>query len=568
MDNDVKSTPQRHNPIRNLSRLALYTAAVLIPLTGAFSFAQNRPVVGGLNGVVISNHPMASMAGFEILRQGGNAIDAAVAVSAALGVVEPYLSGPGGEGFLMYYEAETGQTHFLNLTGRAPAALTLDPFLEDSALQSRGPLSSLVPGAVAGWEVARNDYGTMTAAELLAPAIELARNGYVATAIAAREHQNTQARFLDYDEAGATAWWSGSLNPPVQGDVIRNHMLAETYEIMAEEGLMSFYNGTIAEEIVDFYNRFGGVFTVEDFRSLSVGWEEPLQSTYREYAIFTPRPNSSGGLAIPQILNVLEAYDLASMGLNSPEFIHIFVEAIKLAAADRAEWAGDPDFMENEIPYELLLSKEYADERRTLIDENSPASDVQAGVEQPGTSHIAVTDAAGNMVAMTMTLGSGWGSGVVAGETGILLNNGVNWFELDPESPAVVEGGKRTRWNMAPAVLLRDGQPWGIIGASGGTTIWQTIPQVLTKIIDFGLDVQSAVESPRFAWTLNGLRVNAETRIEAEVLEELRSMGHDINESGDWAQGLGSVHVIVVNPETGAMQGGADRRRDGYAIAW
>lgn len=534
----------------------------------AVGFAQNRPVIGGLNGVVISNHPMASMAGFEILKQGGNAIDAAVAVSAALGVVEPYLSGPGGEGFLMYYEAATGDVHFLNLTGRAPAALTLEPFLEDSSRQSRGPLSSLVPGAVAGWELARADFGTMTAAELLAPSIELARGGYVATAIAAREHQNTQARFLDWDEAGAIAWWSGSLTPPVQGDVIRNNLLADTYQIMADEGFMSFYQGTIAEEIVEFYNRFGGVFSIDDFRNLTVRWEEPLHSTYRDFEIYTPRPNSSGGLAIPQILNVLEAYDLEAMGLNSAEYIHHFVEAIKLAAADRAEWAGDPDFMVNDIPYELLLSKEYADERRALIDATVPASDVQAGVEQPGTSHIAVTDSSGNMVAMTMTLGSGWGSGVVAGETGILLNNGVNWFELDPESPAVVEGGKRTRWNMAPAVLLQDGQPWGTIGASGGTTIWQTIPQVLTKIIDFGLDVQSAVESPRFAWTLNGLRVNAETRIDAEVLDELREMGHDINESGDWAQGLGSVHVIIVNPETGAIQGGADRRRDGYAIGW
>lgn len=543
--------------------------AVLLVMTVAVTgFAAYRPVIIGTNGIVISNHPLATFAGVETLQKGGNAVDAAIATAAALGVVEPYLSGPGGDGFLMFYEAATGQIYFLNMTGRAPAALTLEHFTEQGASRSRGPFASLIPGAVAGWDMARERFGRLSPAEILAPAIRLAEEGYPATEMAAREHRNAQGYFLDWDEAGAQAWWGGALNPPNAGDIIRNPKIARTYRTMAEEGFRAFYDGWIAEEIVRFNNKHGGVFSLDDFRNLEVYWEEPLQSTYRGYHIFTPRPNSSGGLAVPQILNIIEGFDIKSLGVNTPEYIHIMIEAIKLAAADRAEWAGDPLFMDVEIPYDILLSKEYAAERRAQIDLNRAAADVKAGIEQPGTSHITVVDKDGNLASMTMTLGSAWGSGMVAGETGLVLNNGVNWFEVDPTSPAVVEGGKRTRWNMAPAILLRpDGQPYMAIGASGGTGIWQTIPQVITKIIDFGMNPQDAVESPRFTYSLSGVRISVETRL-SDTFEALTALGHQVSPLGDWATSAGSVHVIVVNPETGAKFGGADPRREGYAIGW
>ncbi len=525
-----------------------------------------RPIVVGTFGMVASNHPLASMAGMRILFQGGNAVDAAVATAAALGVVEPYLSGAGGDGFMMIYWAATDEMYFLNFSGRAPRALTAAHF--GDRIPPRGPLNALIPGGVAGWEAAIKRFGSMSLHQVLQPAIHLAENGYPLTEFGAENHRSAQALFLDWDEAGAKAWWNGSLEPPKLGDMITNHKLARTYRIIAEKGADAFYRGELAEEIVRFIQRHGGVFTLEDMASYQPRWEEPLHTNYRGVDIYTPRPNSSGGLAVPQILNIVEGYDLKSMGVNSADYIHVMVEAIKLAAADRAEWSGDPDFMDVEIPYDLLLSKEYAAERRALIDMNRANANVPPGVEQPGTSHLSVVDQFGNMVSMTVTLGSTWGSGVVAGETGVLLNNGVNWFELDPNSPAYVEGGKRTRWNMTPTIASKDGRPFLVLGTPGGDGIWQTIPQLITKLIDFEMDVQTAIESPRFRWSIGTLTVRPESRIPADVLDELRARGHNIQLYPDWTTGVGGMNAIIVDPETGAMMGGADPRRDGYVVGW
>lgn len=551
--------------------LASASLGVLVVFSGIAS-AQTRPVVGGTHGMVASNHPQASFAGIEMLMQGGNAVDAAVATAAALGVVEPYLSGLGGDGFMLVYDAETQEINFLNFNARSPLGLSVDNFAEqrernDGRIDRRGPLNSLIPGAAAGWAAAQERYGTLDTATLLEPAIRLARDGYPATAYAVGNHTNAQAIFLDWDEAGAEAWWGGALSGPQVGDLIKNEKLATTYEILAENGLMAFYEGTIAEELVRFNNLHGGVFAIEDFGDVEATWEAPLSTNYRGYDIYTPRPNSSGGLAIPQVLNVLEGFDLQAMGENSAEYIHVMAEAIKLAAADRAEWSGDPNFMVNEIPYETLLSKEYADERRALIDPEQASAEFPAGIDQPGTSHVTVVDAAGNMVALTVTLGSGWGSGFVAGETGIVLNDAINWFEFDENSPAYIEPGKRTRWNMSPTIIMKDGKPYAALGTPGGTGIWQTLPQVITKLIDFGLDIQSAIESPRFVWTLSTTTIRPESRM-SEAFDQLAAWGHDVNPHVEWTASVGGVNGIVVNPDTGVLLGGADPRRDGYVIGW
>lgn len=552
------------------SLFPLVTAALLAATT--MVSAQTRPVVGGTHGMVASNHPQASFAGIEMLMQGGNAVDAAIATAAALGVVEPYLSGLGGDGFMLIYDAETEEINFLNFNARSPGQLSVENFAEqlernDGRIDRRGPLNSLIPGAAAGWAAAQERYGTLDAATLLEPSIRMARNGYPATAFAVGQHSNAMSIFLDWDEAGANAWWDGEVRPPQVGDLIYNTRLADTYEIMAENGFMSFYDSSITEEIVRFNNLHGGVFTLEDFQGLEATWHEPLTTNYRGYDIYTPRPNSSGGLAIPQILNVLEGYDLVAMGENSAEYIHVMAEAIKLAAADRTEWSGDPEFMENEIPYDVLLSKEYADERRALIDLEQASGEFPAGVEQPGTSHITVVDSAGNMVAMTVTLGSGWGSGFIAGETGVVLNDAINWFEFDETSPAYIEPGKRTRWNMSPTIIVRDGEPFAALGTPGGTGIWQTLPQVITKLIDFELDIQSAIESPRFVWTLSTTTIRPEARM-ADAFEQLEAWGHTVNPHPEWTSSVGGVNGIVVNRETGVLLGGADPRRDGYVIGW
>lgn len=538
----------------------------IMALLSAPAFGATRPIVVGTFGMVASNHPLASMAGMKILEQGGNAVDAAIATAAALGVVEPYLSGPGGDGFMQIYWAATNQSYVLNFNGRSPMALTADHF--GTRIDSRGPLTALIPGAPAGWDAARKRFGTMTLHQILQPAIHLAENGYPLTAFGQSQHRSAQAFFIDWDEAGAQAWWNGEWEPPALGAIVRNTRLAQTYRIMAEQGVEAFYKGSIADEIIAFVNKHGGVFSKEDFENFQVEWVEPLHTNYRGYDIFTPRPNSSGGLAVAQILNIIEGFDIASMGVNSPEYIHVMIEAIKLAAADRAEWSGDPDFLDVEIPYDLLLSKEYAAERRALIDLERAATDVDAGVSRTGTSHISVVDQYGNMVALTVTLGSTWGSGVVAGETGVILNNGVYWFNLDPESPAFVEGGKRTRWNMTPTMVSKDGRPFMVLGTPGGDGIWQTIPQVLTKIIDFGMDIQEAIESPRFRWTLSGVTIRPESRIPSDVFEALELMGHVVDPYPEYTTGVGGVNGIVVDPDSGALMGGADPRRDGYVIGW
>jgi gamma-glutamyltranspeptidase len=523
-----------------------------------------RPFVGGLQALVAANHPQAAAAGLQILSGGGNAVDAAIATAAALGVVEPYVSGAGGDGFMLVYWAATGEVHLLNLSGRAPAELSAHHFPE--GFPERGPLVVLVPGAVAGWEAARMAFGTLSPAALLAPAIHLAEEGYPATRFAAAQHGN--ATFLrEWDGAGMEAWWRQEVAPHA-GEIIRNPKLARTYKTLAAEGFEAFYRGEIASEIVASVRRHGGVLNLADLAGFSVAWEEPLSTTYRGYRVHTPRPNSSGGLAVPQILNLLEGFDLAGMGENSADYFHLLIEAVKLAAADRAKWSGDPDFLKVEIPYARLLSKDYASMQRKRLRMDQAGFVPTAGVSQSGTTHLTVVDQDGNMVSLTATVGSAWGSGFVAGETGVLLSNGVRWFELDPESPAFLEGGKRTRWNMSPVIITRDGNPVGALGTPGGTGIWQTLPQVITKLVDFGLDIQSAIESPRFRWDVGGLRVHVESRVPDEVILDLLDRGHDVGVFPAWTPRVGGVNGVMVAPHTGLMMGGADPRRDGYVMGW
>ena len=554
-----------------MATLALLGTTAFVP--GALSAQEPesrprtslRPVVGGSRGMVTSNHPQASMAGIEIMMHGGNAFDAAVAVGAASGVVEPDVSGVGGIGWMILYRADTKEIHVLNFSGRTPAALTAAHFKE--AISNRGPLTALVPGSAAAWATLSERFGTMKPAELLAPAIRLAENGYPLTAIGARSHVGMKQSFLDWDGLGAAAWWGGIKEPPKQGDRVRNRRLAQTYRALAEKGFVAFYRGDIAKEIASTFQRFGGVLTEQDFANYKVTWEKPIKTTYRGYEILTVAPNSSGGLATIQVLSILEGDDLKALGLNSAEYIHLLAEAIKLAAEDRARWVGDPELMKEPIPLDRLLSKEHATQLRARINPTRAALRPNTGVNQTGTTYYSVVDGQGNMVSVTTTMGGGFGSGLVGGMTGVVLNNGVSsWFELDPTSLAFVEGGKRPRANMAPVMIARDGVPLMVLGTPGGTTIWQTQPQLITKLLDFGLDIQSAIESPRFSWQLGGTTIRLESRIPVHVLDKLRAMGHNVQPVAEWA--VGAMNGIIIDRETGLLRGGADPRRDGYAIGY
>ena len=527
-----------------------------------------RPWIGGTEGLVAANHPQAAAAGFDVLMAGGNAIDAVIATGAALGVVEPFMSGLGGNGWMNIYWAETGTVEIVNFSGRAPMALTAEHFAGEEEVPGSGPLTALVPGSPAAWAEVHERYATLDRSRLLEAAIRLAEAGYPITPFGASRHQDSREHFLNWDAMGAESWWGGSDEAPEAGDLVRNPRLAQTYRILDEQGFEAFYTGDIPEEISSFVQRHGGVLAVEDFEAFEATWEDPLHINYRGYDIYNAAPNSSGGLAILQILKILEGFDMAGMGLNSTDYIHHVVEAIKLAAADRAEWSGDPAFMDVEIPFDLLLSEEYAEEQRARIDPQMMAVEPTAGTMQPGTTHYSVVDRHGNMVSVTTTMGSGFGSGVIGGETGVFLNNGVSWFELDPESPAYVEGGKATRWNMGPTLIGRDGEVFIAMGTPGGTGIWQTQPQLITKLLDFEMDPQNAIESPRFRWELGAPTVSVEGRIHSDVVADLEGRGHEVSVVDDWTMMVGGMNAVKLDRATGIMQGGADPRRDGYVMGW
>ncbi len=533
-----------------------------------------RPLITGTKGAVVANHPLAAQIGMDFLKDGGNAVDAAVATVASLGVFEPNASGAGGDGFAFYFDADTEELHYLNYSARAPEELSLDHFKvegeeDEYDIPARGPLPALIPGSFMGWYELADRFGTRPFSELLQPSIEYAEEGYPLTPINAMIHGFAEAHFHDYGGYGAESWWDGAFDAPQTGDIVKNPNLAETYRRVAEEGIEVFYGGEIGQEMVDFIQDLGGVWSIEDLENFYVEWDkpEPLEFSYRNYDFMTVPYNSSGGLATAQILNILEFYDIEEMGVNSPGYLHTMVEAIKLAAADRAEWAADPDTID--VPFDELISKEYAAERRDKINPYKAASEYVTGKERPGTSTLSVIDRDGNMVTMVFTVGSWWGSGVTAGETGIILNNAGNWFSEDPDSPAIPQGGVRTRWNMHMIVgFQQDGEERFVLSTPGGTGIWQTIPQITTKLVDFDMNMQQAIESPRVRWALDGVLLRAEDRISEDTLSQLEVFGHEIELINSYDSHVGGAAGLVYDPETGAITGGADPRRDGYGVGW
>lgn len=519
-------------------------------------------------GMVVANHPLASVAGVRVLAEGGSAVDAAIATAAALGAAEPYLSGLGGDGFLLVYDAAQGTVHALEFAGVAPAAATLDAFAE-GFLPFDGPSAAVVPGAAAGWAAAHERFGVLGLDRVLAPAIEIAEHGFVASAYAADAMTWAAAQFFDWEEAGVQAWWGGEVVPPGVGDTIRNPRLAATYRALARDGLRSFYDGPIADELVAFATRHGGLLTAEDLRGYEARWQEPLEIDYRGWRVLAPSDHTTGGLATLQVLQIVEGFAPDRWRADDPERLHVLIEAVKLAAEDRARYGGDPEYAGVPMPYATLLSDAHADELRARIDLGAAAAGRPAGVEQPGTSHIVVVDRHGNVASMTVSIGSGWGSGFVAGETGVVLNNELNLFSLDPASPNVVAPGKRVLWNMAPTLVLDEEGPVYALGTPGGTSIWQTLPQVLTLVLDHGWDLQAAVDAPRFRWALSGSSVSIEPRVPEATLEALEALGHPVRAYAvPYSIEVGAVAGVVLDRDGGRIVGAADPRREGLAVGW
>jgi len=534
----------------------------------------HRPVVMGRRGACASAHYLATLAGQRMLMQGGNAVDAVVAIAAALNVVEPYMSGAGGVGYMFIYDATSKKRIVLDYNGRSPYAAELGKYRHEDDKQ-KGILSPLVPGALGGWLTALEKYGTMDRATVFQPAIEYAEGGFPLSLNNARFFKNGEANLLTWPTSAEQYAPGGST--PKAGAILAQPNLARTFRTIVEGGMEVFYKGEIGKEIVRFSEENGGLIAQKDLDDYAPEWVEPIGVNYRGYDVYCPPPPCSG-IQYLQTLNIVEGFDMAGMGHNSAQYIHHLAEAMKLAVADRAEYAPAPN-----PPTEGLLSKEYAAHRRSLINPHKAGiaggdrytsakrqDEILAGdpyAMKQSTTHFDAVDERGNAVSVTQTLGGTFGSGVVFGSTGLALNNFTYWMDMDPASPNAIGPHKRVEQCLAPAQVWKDGKLFMVIGTPGSFGIMETTPQMMLNTMDHGFSIQAAIEAPRFR-TANGVELPMEGRIPAEVRAELEKLGHQVQMMDDWTMFVGGGQGVMVDAESGALMGGADPRRDGYAMAW
>lgn len=522
----------------------------------------------GKEGVVSTGKYETSKIGAEIIKKGGNAIDAAVAVGFALGVCEPQSSGIGGGGFMMIRLAKTGETKFIDFREIAPKNATPSMWVigEDGKVVGNekevGGKSIGTPGEVKGLLYALEKYGTMSREEVMKPAIDMAKNGYKVSAVMNRDIKE-KYDVIDNNPETAKIYLKDGL-PYEVGDTIKNEELAKTLEKISKEGDSAFYTGEIAQAIVESVKDAGGVLTLEDLKEYNIAEREPAKGTYRGYEIVTSAPPSSGGAHIIQILNILENYDIGKLDINSPEYYHLFSEAIKMAFADRAKYMGDTDFVK--VPMNGVLSKEYAKELASNIDMKKSKEYVEGDAwkydESDDTTHYSIVDKEGNIVSVTKTVNEVFASGVVAKGTGVLLNNEMDDFVTGEGKANSVVPGKKPLSSMSPTIVLKDGKPVMSLGAPGATRIITGVAQVISKVVDHNMDIQDAIDAPRIHDDYEKLVY--ETRIPETTVKKLKDMGHTVVAEGDWLE-YPCVQGVTMN-EDGTLRGGADPRRDGKAV--
>jgi gamma-glutamyltranspeptidase/glutathione hydrolase len=526
----------------------------------------------GRRGCVAAAHPLAAMAGIEILLQGGSAVDAAAATSFALHVVEPYMSGPGGVATLLVFHR--GRREAVVSAGRMPAAA--DPARVTVEDLKAGPRSIGVPGLVAATLGLHERYGSLPRAAVMAPAIRLAEDGFPLTMKNVEFIGKGRPQLAQSAEAERAFLVEGEV--PRAGTLLVQKDLGATLRQVAEGGVDAFYRGPIARAIARALEARNGWITEADLAAYRPTWGTPLAVAFRGHEVCVPPPPTNA-LQSVQTLKLLEGFDLRGMGHNSAEYLHHFIEAAKVASADRVGL----DVMHPEAPIAGLVSHAYAVHRRALIDPGRAgvsggerwSSERLAGEVLPGhpadfakehTTHFAVADGQGTVVTVTQTLGSVFGSGVMVPGTGMLLNNLLMWADLEPDSPAALRSGAAMQTRMAPTQVFHDGTFLLSIGTPGSYGILQTTPQMLLNVLEFGMTVQEAIEAPRVRAYRDRL-VDVEGRVPPETRDGLTARGHQLNVIEDWSWVVGGGQGIRRDPESGALQGGADPRRDGYALA-
>ncbi len=563
-----------------------------------------RPTVVAQHGMVAAGHPLAAEAGMRILKAGGNAIDAAIATWAVQGEVEPGMTGLGSDMFILSYNAKTREVKFINATGFAPQAATIDFYKAKGGIPDEGPLSISVPGGVGGAVYAVQKYGTKPLPEVLAPAIEIAEDGFPVTEALARGLAGSRAKLAKYPST--TKVWFKDGEPLRTGDIMKNPDLAKTLRAIAAGGADAFYRGAIAKSTAAFLKANGGIIGEADLAAYQPYEDAPIHITYRGTEVYECPPNSQGFVML-EALNILEGYDLKQMGRNSAPYLHAITEALKLSFADRNAYVGDPKFVPD-IPMKALLSKEYAARRRAAINpdraiDGEPAPgdpratkpstagqhDAYAAPQSAPadvrpfdpdevlnlTTYLAVVDKDHNMVSLTSSLLSGFGSGVVIDGAGYLMNDRMRYFYLDPKDVNSLQPGKRTRQTINPAMALRDGKPWITFGTPGADTQPQTQLQFFLNVAEFGLPVQEALEQPtvisnsfRDSYQPHAIKGQLITpaMLPRDVRDALAAKGHRLDVRD--VKGVGSVKAILIDPRTGVLMGGVSPTGDSYVMAW
>ncbi len=535
------------------------------------TFASRSEVIAQ-HAMVATSQPLATQVALEILRQGGNAIDAAIAANALLGLVEPTGSGIGGDLFAIVWDAKTQQLYGLNASGRSPKSLSLE-YLKEQGLKSipaDGPLPVSVPGAVDGWFALHGKFGNLPMTSILAPSIEYAKSGFPVSELIAYYLQRSAFYFKDYEGFKETYMPNGKT--PAKGEIFKNKRLAVTYEKIATGGRDAFYKGDIARSIAAFMKEQDGFLSYDDLASHTSEWVEPISSNYKGYDVWELPPNGQG-IAALQILNLLEQYDVEGMGFGSEQYIHTFVEAKKLAFADRAKYYADPEF--NKIPVDWLISKEYAKTRRTLIDNNKAAKRVDAGIDNGDTIYLTTADKDGNMVSLIQSNFRGMGSGMIPTGLGFMLQDRGELFSLQDGHFNVYAPNKRPFHTIIPAFITRNGQPWVSFGVMGGSAQPQMHAQIVVNLIDFGMNLQEAGDAPRILHTgssqptdklmTDGGYVRLESGFAPKVKRELMKKGHKLR---DIVGAFGGYQAIMRDPKSGVYYGASESRKDGQAAGY
>ena len=588
------------------SARVFYLASFCLVFTLFFSVSAQvakenlRPAAVGKLGMVASANPLASLAGQKILVKGGNAIDAIVATAAALNAVEPYMSGTAGVGYMLYYSADENRVRSLVFGGWVPLSFQAQSLKSETrvadgaghgAIETVGPRIVAVPGNLAGWDRALKDYGTMSLEEVFESAIDYLENGVPITEFDQAMWEGTLDRVRPHPESVALLLKNGK-DPYKIGDIFTNKPLAKTMRRIAKEGAEFFYKGELAEEIAAAFKRDGGFITTEDLALVPdrVQWTDPISINYRGYTVYN-NPPPGMGIQQLQTLKIMEGFDVQEMGHNSAEYLAHLLEAIYLSRMDTDKYVGDPKYVN--VPVDRLLSDSYIQSQREKVIARVKQRKATALTGNPqnlitqledaavdprytyATTSLSAVDQWGNSVVIIQTHGGGFGSGYVAGNTGLIFNSSLDWMSKTPGLANSIEPGKGVGWCIGGMMQFhKNGKPELVVGSPGSFGILQSVPQVAMNVVDFGMNIQDAISAPRFRWkdelgSVPAKEIIMETRMGEEVLQKLTQMGYNLDTSlGDWSMTVGGAQGITLDHKTGWIMGGADPRRNGYSVGW